>query len=271
MTDTDKPKGFKEEFSKFFEAPSREALREVLRNYTGEYEHLDFKESWIADDALARHVLAIANTGGGCIVFGVENETGHPNGLIDVKDESEWRNGAKKCLPTTLMSNIEFVTFKYEASEYQLIQGKCFQVLFVPDTPTQIPLMACAEGASIRNNVVYLREGYKSEAASYEKLQKLIERRLTYAYSLTTELELQDHVTQLRVLYKQISKTISRARQNSLASTVARVGDYCRHSFGYEEIPNPDYPEEDFNEFIKRAIELKKSRILNEIGAIVGK
>lgn len=174
-------------------------------------------------------------------------------------------------MPTPLISNIEFITFKYEASEYPLIQGKCFQVLFIPDIPTQIPFMACSDGTSIRNNVVYVREGSKSEPASYEQLQKLIERRLTYAYSLTTELELQDHVTQLRVLYKQISKTISRTRQNSIASTIARVGDYYRHSFGYEEIPNPDYPEEDFNEFIKRAIELKKSRILNEIGAIVNK
>ena len=34
-----------EEFARFFESPSREKLRELLRKRTGEYDFFDFKEA----------------------------------------------------------------------------------------------------------------------------------------------------------------------------------------------------------------------------------
>ena len=58
-------KPWKEEFSKFFENPSREALRELLKFQVGEFDPYDFKASWPILSKVARHFLALANSGGG--------------------------------------------------------------------------------------------------------------------------------------------------------------------------------------------------------------
>ena len=39
-------KSIKEEFAKFFETPSRESLRDLLKNNLGEFPHCDFKGNW---------------------------------------------------------------------------------------------------------------------------------------------------------------------------------------------------------------------------------
>jgi hypothetical protein len=41
-SNTKQTKSWKEDFAHFFESPSRETLRELLRNTTGEYDDLDF-------------------------------------------------------------------------------------------------------------------------------------------------------------------------------------------------------------------------------------
>jgi hypothetical protein len=65
-----RPKGLHEGFARFFEEPRRENLRELLRDTAGEYSHLDFKREWPETWKLARHILAIANSGGGSLVSG---------------------------------------------------------------------------------------------------------------------------------------------------------------------------------------------------------
>jgi predicted HTH transcriptional regulator len=67
-------KSIYEEFSRFFEHPTRETLRVLLKSNVGETDLLDFKESWPTNPALARHTLAIANSGGGAIIVGVRQE-----------------------------------------------------------------------------------------------------------------------------------------------------------------------------------------------------
>jgi len=46
-------KTFHEAFTKFFEEPTRDKLRELLKNNVGELDNLDFKESFPAKDKLA--------------------------------------------------------------------------------------------------------------------------------------------------------------------------------------------------------------------------
>jgi hypothetical protein len=57
-------KTFHEAFTKFFEEPTRDKLRELLKNNVGELDNLDFKESFPAKDKLAKHLLAMANVMG---------------------------------------------------------------------------------------------------------------------------------------------------------------------------------------------------------------
>jgi hypothetical protein len=42
-----KRKTLNEEFAKFYESPTREGLRELLKNNSGELPNLDFKEDWL--------------------------------------------------------------------------------------------------------------------------------------------------------------------------------------------------------------------------------
>jgi predicted HTH transcriptional regulator len=68
-------KGLYEEFARFFEKPTREGLRELLKKNVGELQHCDFKVQWPALPKLSRILLGIANSGGGCVIIGVaENE-----------------------------------------------------------------------------------------------------------------------------------------------------------------------------------------------------
>lgn len=59
-----------EKFAEFFEAPSHDKLRELLRTNRGEFEYIDFKEEWPSKCHLAKAILAFANTGDGCLVNG---------------------------------------------------------------------------------------------------------------------------------------------------------------------------------------------------------
>ena len=44
----------KEEFAKFYETPTRDNLRELLKNNFGEFPNLDFKEQWLPFPQIAR-------------------------------------------------------------------------------------------------------------------------------------------------------------------------------------------------------------------------
>lgn len=76
MTKEKKRKGLKEAFAQFFENPSREALRQLLVDHTGEHDELDFKSELIEKSQLAKHILAMANKSGGIIIFGVKEDNG---------------------------------------------------------------------------------------------------------------------------------------------------------------------------------------------------
>ena len=72
-------RGPKELFASFFEDPTRENLRDLLKGNTGETKNLDFKEQWPATNGLVKHILAIANSGGGCVVVGVAESDDNNN------------------------------------------------------------------------------------------------------------------------------------------------------------------------------------------------
>src|SRR5262245_17775854 len=98
-----------EEFARFLEAPSRPNLRELLHRQSGEYDFLDFKETWPEKSELARHILAFANSGNGCIVAGVaerEDKTLESKGLPALKDKTVLKDSVQKFLPETVVYEI---------------------------------------------------------------------------------------------------------------------------------------------------------------------
>jgi predicted HTH transcriptional regulator len=246
MADT--AKGLHENFARFFEAPSRESLRELLRNHFGERNELDFKGDWPQYPVVARHLLGFANSGGGCIVFGISQKSDNTfeiSGLPKIADKADIQRNVQKYIPSQLQYNV--LDFAYEASEYPTLIGKKFQVLLIEDDPRYIPFIAEAEGQLIRKAAIYVRRGTSTEEADYKEVQEILNRRLETSYSSQSELTLEQHISELRLLYQQISIT----RQFSFISMLSNP---------FEE-RNPTYPKEDFESFIARMIKLKKQII----------
>lgn len=260
---TERGRGFGEAFARFFEAPSREALRDLLRENFGEANELDFKREWPEGSKLAKHVLGLANLGGGCIVVGMEqNDEGtlNPVGLPTLTDKTEVLSALDNYMPETLMRQVEILDFSYEESEYSKLKGKSFQVLFVEDDPTHLPFLSIKDGSHIRSNKVYTRRGAATDEANHDEVQRLVSRRLETGYSSRRELDLKTHLEQLRVLYEQVSP-------HSMKSV---IGEMMLQSSGVhrlftKRVPNPSYPEEDYETFVARAIARKKRRIEMEL------
>lgn len=241
-----------ENFARFFEKPTREGLRELLRTNVGETDQCDFKHDWPLLSKMARHILGFANSGGGVIVLGVaqkDDNSLQTTGLNSLLDKAQVEDGIRKFIPNGM--RYEVLDFSYEASEYHAIIGKKFQVVLVEDNPTHLPFVCPSDGGNIRMNAIYVRRGTETVEASHDELQQLINRRIETGYSSSRELSLQEHLEQLRILYKQI-----------LMYTVSPVlrGIMKLH------LSIPVYPEEDYEQFIARMIESKKRLIERNLG-----
>lgn len=198
------PKRHHEGYAKFFEEPTRESLRELLKHNIGELDYLDFKETWPEVPKLAKHILGLANSGGGALVIGTkQNDDGSidPVGLAALEDKTDITNKIKHYLPDQISA--EILDFSYKDSEYPTLKGKSFQVLLVESDPKTLPLLAKKDGDGIRCNAVYVRDGVSTTEASHEALQKVINRRLDTGYSSQKVLELKEHLEQLKILDKE--------------------------------------------------------------------
>lgn len=237
-----------EGFAKFFENPTREGLRDLLMANFGEQNNLDFKADWSSFSKMAKHILAFANSGEGCIVLGVsQKEDGSLEsvGLNHFIDKATVKNNLDLYLPNTV--DYHLIDYTYDSSEYKNIIGKKFQVFFIEDAIEYIPFVSMADGDGIRKNAIYVRRGTSSEEASYEELQKIINRRIETGYSTSSELQLEEHLSQLKILYSNINR-----------SKFVNCGSLIVSALSTE---NPNYPNEDFECFIVRMIKAKKERI----------
>lgn len=199
-------KGSKEHLAKLLAAPDRVKLRELLRNNTGEHDDLDFKRDWIDDDTLAKHILGFANSGGGAIVFGVEEKkdgTLAAVGLSSFKNKTHVMKPLRKYLPKQDIYYIEDFTYE-EGSDYGDIAGKKFQVLFVEDDPTHIPFLSLKGGNDIERNRIYCRRDVSTDEATHEEVQEIINRRIETGYSTRSEKELMVHLNELKELIRML-------------------------------------------------------------------
>lgn len=251
------PKGAKEEFARFFENPTRESLRDLLRNHTGETDHVDFKREWPAWPKVAQHILAMANSGGGAIFIGMQQKADNSYASIGVemlKDKARLQQKLERFLPERVLFNV--FDFAYEDSEYPQLVGKKFQVLLVEDTPSYIPFLSTSDGDGICKGDIYVRRGTQSIKANYEELQQIINRRIETTYTSSEEFALEEHLAELRVLYNQIPRYLE---------PFAHFSDSLRSGLGMME--NPDYPDQTFTEFVKELIVVKRQIIRDILGA----
>ncbi|MDR3472648.1 MAG: ATP-binding protein [Devosia sp.] len=194
--------GRKDLFATFFEEPSRTSLRALLQDETGETREVEFKREWPKSGPLAKHILGMANAGRGVLIVGVEElATGalDPIGLPELTDKANILNSIKGLLPTTLRNDLLVQNFFYEGSEYERIKGKMFQVLLVQGPIEHAPFVALKDGEGIREGAIYMRRQAVTSEASYDEVQRLLNKWIETRYSSDEEMDLKVHIEQLKV------------------------------------------------------------------------
>ena len=258
------PKHIKDVVYSLLQEPTLERFREFLHDQLGEHNAIDFKEQWIEGAALAKEILALSNSQGGIIIFGVaekDDKSTDIKGLSEIRDKAVISNDIKNYVSTDL--KYEVYDFSYDTSEYESLIGKKFQMLVVEDTPEHIPFFAKKESGSLKQNFIYVRRGTSCEIASKEELEEIIQRRTNYLHPLNGKpLQLEEHLAQLKTLYKNIEKEHVYYRDGIL-SNVSSAFSSLANLFKGEKVEelNPLYPEEEFDEFISRMIISKKKKI----------
>lgn len=240
-----------EEFARFFSEPSRDNLRDLVKNAVGEADHLDFKEQWPDTPKLAKHVLSIANSGGGAIIIGVrqtQDGTLDACGAYSIVDKADIAFRLQKFVPKPLKYFV--IDFHYASSDYAELKGKSFQVLLVEDDAKQLPFLSLSDGVDLRRNAVYVRSGTSSREADHDELQQIINRRVETGHSSQGALTLTKHVEQLRALDE-----LRPGNDSWLTSFIEQTKS---------EID--DRESSDFKDFIQEAYEQKKMQIWRELG-----
>lgn len=259
------PKQLKDQVYGLLQEPTLDKLRAFLHAQTGEHNAIDFKRQWIEDAALAKEMLALANSQGGFIIFGVaENEDKSicVEGLSEIKDKAIISNGIKKFISSNL--KYEIYDFSYTTSEYEALKDKKLQMLVVEDTPEFIPFLSKKDSGSLKQNMIYVRRGTSCEIANEEEIQVLLNRRMNYLHPLNGEpLELDKHLEQLKILYKKIEKThiyYKNGFSDGMSSFFESIAKMIMKGEKVVE-PNPLYPDESYEQFISRMIVEKKKKI----------
>lgn len=251
-----------EGFAKFFENPTREALRDLLKLGIGETNTLDFKEVLPDKTKLAKHLLAFGNSGGGAMVIGVKDgKANEAVGISEKVDKSDLENQLSPYLPSSLQ--YEIFDFSYADSEYPKLIGKAFQVIIIESNSQNLPYLCKKSGDGIKDNVIYIRKGTSSTEANHDDIQRIINKRIDTKFSTTNVLNLEEHLEQLKLLYKQIpmmvtiNKTFS---TDSIFGGLLSLATQLNNSL-YEYEPNPIYPKESYQEFVAKTIDAKKAKI----------
>lgn len=193
----------------FLKDPVHANLKELLLRNTGETDFLDFKAKWIDLSKLAKHILAIANSGGGCIVVGVSQKDDGSSSLDGLSDEefldkADIDNKLEHYLPKWLTYRTEDFIFDHTAEEP--LKNKKFQVLIIEYDTKYVPYTSIVSRGELRYGAIYVRQGTKSLEASHEKLVEIIIRKVQAGGSDSTELSLQEHLHQLKQLYHEHNK-----------------------------------------------------------------
>lgn len=268
MADDDKPlRGFKEALADVFKDPTRDSVRDLLKQNTGEAANLDFKESWPADDKLVRHVLALGNSGGGCLVIGVaerSDKTLDLVGLSEMRDKVDVTKKLHALVPDALRKDLAVHDFAYDSSDYGALQGKKFQLVLVLPDPEHMPFVAESGSGEARRGAVYVRRGTESVEASQGELQRIINDRLETGRSTAAALSLEEHLDQLEVLEERIPRHIVTMSASSILKTLANINMSGLLGTG-GSAPNPNFPKEDVKAFVVRMFEAKKRRIEREL------
>ena len=265
------PDQLKDIVYRLLQEPTLDNFRNFLKGQTGEHNSIDFKEKWIEPTKLVKEMLAIANSGGGIIIFGVkekEDKSFSYDGIEEIVDKAKISNDIKNYISTEL--KYEVYDFVYDTSEYEKLQNHKYQMMVIKDCPRFIPFMSMKESTNLKKNRIYIRRGTSCEEATSEEITDIIKRRMNAEYPDSGKtLNLDEHLEQLKTLYSKISPT-NEYYQGGIGNSLLKLTEVIKAVSAGEWISedNPLYPEEDYEEFIARMIDEKKWKIERELDLI---
>jgi predicted HTH transcriptional regulator len=249
--------------------PTRESFRTFIKDNTGEQNHIDFKGEWIEKGTLAKIFLSMANFGGGIIIFGIKEENDDLNftGLNELKDKATIDNMISKYISKELDYTVHDLS--YDSAEYNKLIGKKFQVIHIKNRPERLPFISLAETNGLEKDVIYIRRGTKCVKACAEEITQIINSMIKTKYKSDTHLSLEEHLSQIKVLFSEIPKTKevvdkiikSKLSESGLSQVFSGMLSAIVDTKIYKTIPNDKYPKEDYETFIARMIEEKKLKI----------
>ena len=257
-------------YDQFLKEPTKDNFRDFMKKSCGELNEMDFKETWIDKGPLAKIMLAMANNVGGIIVFGVkenEDNTFDILGLDSLKDTADISNSISRLVSSSL--DYEVFNFVFDSDVYGKFENKKFQIMVIHDTPERLPFVSLGQSEKIEKDVIYVRRGTKSEKATSEEINRIIERKIATIYSENTDMSLDQHLEQLKKLYSELPQKIQvlvrKGTQPNFAAALKVFGERIGALYGtpdeYEEKDNPNYPDEGYEAFILRMINAKKLKI----------
>lgn len=249
----------KDIFYEFFQEPSRENFTHMISWNTGEQDNIDFKEKWILDAKLCEIMLGMANCGGGVIIFGIKEKddgTVETVGLDKFEDKANVKNKTKKFLPESFKYTV--YDFDYSGEEYSKLKDKKFQVAVVESKDEDLPYIWNKDSNGNEEGCVFVRRGTTTHRANSVELKRVIEKRIRASYTDGSSLELEEHLKQLKVLYQFIDKSKTYL---SIGGELSKMIREVLPNNLIKSTPNNLYPEEEYEEFIRRMIDRKKLKI----------
>ena len=194
-------KNNKEQVAELFNSPDRVTFREFLKTNTGEYNDIDFKGDYIENSKLAKHIIAMANTGGGIITLGIEEDENNfltPVG-IEFKDKTKIEQDLSNYIPSSL--EYELHIFQYEDEvEWKKLKNKNFLMITVQYTPKKIPFLPKNDGREIKKQEIYCRKNSSSKKVTYEDIQEILEKRFESSEKIIYGNDLEENLNQLQIL-----------------------------------------------------------------------
>ena len=117
-------------YDQFLKEPTKDNFRDFMKKSCGELNEMDFKEAWIDKGPLAKIMLAMANNGGGIIIFGVkenDDNTFDVLGLDNLKDTADISNSISRLVSSSL--DYEVFNFVFDSDVYGEFENKNYQEL----------------------------------------------------------------------------------------------------------------------------------------------
>ena len=163
----------------------KEKIIEKAKNAKRESKYIEFKDRFDVQSSqhwceIIKDIVAISNSGGGCIVFGVNNN-GSPSGH-DVSSVLELD-------PAIITDKIaKYTDRQFSDFEIEEIDKRGHKIAILIIYPTEVPFIFTKPGTystidgrqrtAFGKGTIYFRHGAKSEPGNYYDLEKAIERRI---------------------------------------------------------------------------------------------